>query len=60
MLFNVLMIGLFMLLIIIINYLIIIRSWRSFIADFRRRNIAYQEKHIALSQEVTDDENGDR
>jgi hypothetical protein len=58
--FNFLIIGFVVLALIIINYLIIIKSFRSFLKDFIRRNETYQVKHNALSQEENDDEKVDR
>lgn len=54
--FNFLIIGFVILLLIICNYLIIIKSFRSFLKEFIRRNDVYQKKHNALSQEEIDDE----
>jgi len=54
--FNFLIIGFVILLLIIFNYLIIIKSFRSFLKEFIRRNDVYQTKHNALSQEEIDDE----
>lgn len=42
--------GIAILILLIFNYLIIIRTWLNFIADIRHRNLMYQSKHNEANQ----------
>jgi len=48
--------GIAILIMLILNYLIIIRSWLNFMNEVRHRNMMYQAKHNESNQENNDSE----